>query len=70
LRVDRGIQVVPRKARRQITRTVYAEMPPRVEYELTPLGHTLFEPLAESCAWNAEHGQAVARAREEHAKRV
>jgi DNA-binding HxlR family transcriptional regulator len=53
-----------------ITRTVYDEMPPRVEYELTPLGHTLFEPLAASCAWSTAHGEALARAREEHAQRV
>ncbi|MGK3206097.1 winged helix-turn-helix transcriptional regulator [Amycolatopsis sp. MEPSY49] len=31
------------------------EIPPRVEYELTPLGHTLFEPMAAQCAWTREH---------------
>ena len=28
-----------------ITRTVYATIPPRVDYELTALGHTLLKPI-------------------------
>ena len=34
-----------------LTRTVYPEVPPRVEYALTPLGETLIEPLAVLRAW-------------------
>lgn len=34
-----------------ITRRVYADVPPRVEYALSPLGETLREPLAVLCAW-------------------
>ena len=38
-----------------VTRTVYPEIPPRVEYELTTLGRTLTEPLAALWDWAAAH---------------
>ena len=47
-----------------VTRTVYPEIPPRVEYELTPLGHTLFEPLAAQCEWTRAHLSELLAARE------
>jgi DNA-binding HxlR family transcriptional regulator len=34
-----------------VTRTTYAEIPPRVEYELTPLGHGLRDVLDAMGAW-------------------
>ncbi|GAA1285607.1 HxlR family transcriptional regulator [Planotetraspora silvatica] len=34
-----------------VTRSVYAEVPPRVEYELTRLGRTLLEPVFALAAW-------------------
>nr|WP_255410626.1 helix-turn-helix domain-containing protein [Amycolatopsis sp. CA-126428] len=34
-----------------ITRTAYAEIPPRVEYRLTPLGEGLREVLEAMAAW-------------------
>ena len=34
-----------------ITRRVYAEVPPRVEYSLSELGETLRAPLAVFCQW-------------------
>ena len=37
-----------------VARHVFAEVPPRVEYELTPLGSTLYAPLLALCRW-AEH---------------
>src|SRR5882762_10463739 len=42
-----------------VTRTVYAEVPPRVEYALTPLGETLIEPLAALRTWAETHIDAV-----------
>ncbi|MFG6401200.1 winged helix-turn-helix transcriptional regulator [Microbacterium sp. P04] len=44
-----------------VTRTVYAEVPPRVEYALTPAGETLREPLKALEQWSIEHfGQVAA----------
>lgn len=36
-----------------IERTVYAEVPPKVEYKLTPLGETLLPVLEAMYAWGA-----------------
>jgi DNA-binding HxlR family transcriptional regulator len=38
-----------------VKRTVYAEAMPHVEYELTPLGRSMLEPLATACARAEEH---------------
>ncbi|MFF7249787.1 winged helix-turn-helix transcriptional regulator [Embleya sp. NPDC008237] len=47
-----------------ITRTAYAEVPPRVEYELTPLGRSLGDAVAHMVSWVQEHRSAIARNRE------
>ena len=47
-----------------ITRTAYDESPPRVEYELTPLGLTLREPLAAIRGWSEAHLPEILAARE------
>ena len=47
-----------------VERKVYPEVPPRVEYTLSPLGETLVEPLASLCRWAEEHYWEVERARE------
>jgi len=56
-----------------VTRTVYPSVPVRVEYALTPLGHTLREPLKMLTEWSVRHIAEVLAAREEydaHAERV
>ena len=42
-----------------ITRHAYPEVPPRVEYELTPLGATLIDPIHMLTEWARENGEAV-----------
>lgn len=48
-----------------VTRTVYPEIPPRVEYELTDTGRTLREPLQALEEWAKAHMSTVLRAREQ-----
>lgn len=38
-----------------VVRTLFPEIPPRVEYALTPLGRTLEEPLAALTRWAERH---------------
>lgn len=40
-----------------VTRKVYPQVPPRVEYSLTELGQTLRPVLAALKAWGDRHGQ-------------
>ncbi|MFJ2889532.1 winged helix-turn-helix transcriptional regulator [Streptomyces sp. NPDC087305] len=42
-----------------IQRHAYAEVPPRVEYELTPLGATLIDPIHMLTEWARANGDAV-----------
>jgi DNA-binding HxlR family transcriptional regulator len=42
-----------------VVRRVHAEVPPRVEYALTPLGETLIEPIHMLTEWARAHGDAV-----------
>jgi DNA-binding HxlR family transcriptional regulator len=52
-----------------VTRTHYPEIPPRVEYALTPLGRSLLEPLAAARRWADRHLGAVGEARAAHERR-
>lgn len=42
-----------------VTRTSYPEIPPRVEYELTALGHTLLEPVLALALWAHTNGEGI-----------
>lgn len=41
-----------------VTRTPFATIPPRVDYELTTTGHTLIKPLQALADWAVQHHQA------------
>jgi DNA-binding HxlR family transcriptional regulator len=45
-----------------VVRTVYPEIPPRVDYALTPLGHTLEVPLNALAIWAHQHMTAIGEA--------
>jgi len=53
-----------------ICRTIYAEVPPRVEYQLTPLGCTLLGIIQSLVGWTEEHQHEIAHARAEFDERV
>jgi DNA-binding HxlR family transcriptional regulator len=46
-----------------VNRTVFAVVPPRVDYQLTPLGSTLLDTIQSLVAWAGEHGHEIADAR-------
>ncbi|WP_271223080.1 winged helix-turn-helix transcriptional regulator [Streptosporangium carneum] len=52
-----------------VTRTAYPETPPRVEYELTPLGRSLLGPMAVGCEWIRAHMDELVESREAYEKR-
>jgi len=45
-----------------VTRTVYPVVPPRVEYQLTPLGAGLLEAIGPLVAWTRTNRSAIAAA--------
>jgi DNA-binding HxlR family transcriptional regulator len=53
-----------------VIRTVYPEIPPRVEYQLTELGRTLTDPLDTLWNWAAQHMHAVNDARTAYDQRL
>ena len=49
-----------------VSRHIYPEVPPRTEYELTPLGHTLIGPMGALCQWAGAHLAELEQARKRY----
>lgn len=49
-----------------VIRQVYPTVPPTVEYELTPLGETLIEPMKTLHRWTDDHYDSVLLARQSY----
>ncbi|GAA3594072.1 helix-turn-helix domain-containing protein [Nonomuraea rosea] len=47
-----------------VSRTVHAEVPPRVEYALTPTGKSLIPPALALAGWATEHVPHIEASRE------
>jgi DNA-binding HxlR family transcriptional regulator len=47
-----------------VTRKVFAQVPPRVDYELTGLGHSLLEPLTVLRRWAEDNVPTILDARD------
>ncbi len=52
-----------------VSRTVFPEVPVRVEYELTDMGRGMVKPLYQLVNWADEHHDAINRAREAYDSR-
>jgi DNA-binding HxlR family transcriptional regulator len=52
-----------------VGRTVYAEVPPRVEYELTATGRTLIEPAVTLAQWAIDHNPDIQRSQDSYDSR-
>lgn len=48
-----------------VARTIYPEVPPRVEYRLTKIGHSLLKPVEEISLWAENNAAFVQRKRAE-----
>ena len=46
-----------------VTRTLFPTIPPRVDYELTRLGHSLLEPVSSLSLWARQNRSAIEAAR-------
>src|SRR5215207_1274068 len=53
-----------------ISRTVFPEIPPRVEYELTRLGRTLLEPIQGLAEWADRNRTGIQEARAKYDNRA
>ena len=53
-----------------ISRTAHPGMPPKVEYELTDLGHSLLKTMESWCDWADEHLEQMLQARQDYEERA
>lgn len=53
-----------------VSRTVYREIPPRVEYELTRLGESLVKQLLQLATWAEENFEEIMKARKKNRTRM
>jgi len=52
-----------------VERTWYPEIPPRVEYQLTPLGQSLLQKMVELWEWASTHMSDIQQSRDRFARR-
>lgn len=53
-----------------VSRTAYAEVPPRVEYALTPMGQSLIPPALALAGWATEHIAEIEASRAAYGERL
>ena len=53
-----------------VNRQMFATIPPRVDYTLTALGHSLAAAMRPLVAWAAEHRKPIQQARRRHGRTV
>jgi DNA-binding HxlR family transcriptional regulator len=53
-----------------LTRTAYPEIPPRVEYQLTPTGRSLEHPIRAITTWAEQNIARITRARNAYDRRA
>jgi len=53
-----------------VTRTVYPTIPPRVDYELTKLGHSLKQPVTALGMWAIDHLDTIRQAQRDFERRA
>ncbi len=51
-----------------VSRTIYPEVPPRVEYQLTPLGESLAKQLLQLAMWAEQNSAEIVKARKKYQK--
>jgi DNA-binding HxlR family transcriptional regulator len=51
-----------------VSRTMYPQIPPRVEYQLTPLGESLLKQLLQLAGWAEENFAEIMKAKKRYEK--